>query len=321
MFEINYTIIIPHKNCVSLLQFCLDSIPIRDDVQVIVVDDNSDRNKVNFESFPRWNGKNYENYFTKEGKGAGYARNVGLEHAKGKWIIFSDADDYFLSSFDDVLNENISSNADITFFRPQSVMLKDRKTHSLRSDFYNRLIDNALETGDTNQLVLFWMSPCSKIIRSDIVDGLKFEEIQYSNDNVFSVSVACKAKIIEVRDKSFYMITQGDNSLTSNFLNKRGELECRSGAFLRVFYVAKSMGKDVRFYYEALINYAHKLHGRNWKLYTEYMYCLKNEGIGFRQMLKVQYREKNILHRWIGYFNTVFHLSVCRMVAFRPRYL
>ena len=313
MLEINYTIIIPHKNSSNLLQFCLDSIPIRDDVQVIVVDDNSDALKVDFDNFPRWGGNNFEYYLTKEGKGAGYARNVGLEHAKGKWIIFSDADDYFLSSFDDVLNENISSSADITFFRPHAVMLKDRKTHSSRADFYNRLIDNALEIGDTNQLVMFWMSPCSKIIRSNIVDGLKFEEIRYSNDNVFSVSVACKAKKIEVRDKSFYMITQGDNSLTSNFLNKKGELECRSGAFLRVFYVAKSMGKDVRCYYEGLFNYAHKLHGRNWKLYSEYMHCLKKEGIGLRQMLQLQYRGKNRIHRWIGYFNTVFHLYVCRM--------
>ena len=31
----------------------------------------------------------------------------------GKWVIFSDADDYFLPSFDNILNENLTSNADI----------------------------------------------------------------------------------------------------------------------------------------------------------------------------------------------------------------
>ena len=46
MQHINYSIIIPHKNSASLLQYCLNSIPIRDDVQVIVVDDNSDADKV-----------------------------------------------------------------------------------------------------------------------------------------------------------------------------------------------------------------------------------------------------------------------------------
>ena len=48
---INYSIVIPHKNTPDLLQYCLDSIPVRDDVQVIVVDDNSDADKVDFEHF------------------------------------------------------------------------------------------------------------------------------------------------------------------------------------------------------------------------------------------------------------------------------
>ena len=41
MAETCFSIIIPHKNIPSLLQRCLDSIPKRDDVQIIVVDDNS----------------------------------------------------------------------------------------------------------------------------------------------------------------------------------------------------------------------------------------------------------------------------------------
>ena len=46
--QINYSFIIPHKNCPDLLQRCVDSIPERDDVQVIVVDDNSDEGKKNY---------------------------------------------------------------------------------------------------------------------------------------------------------------------------------------------------------------------------------------------------------------------------------
>ena len=36
-----YSIIIFHKNCPDLLQRCLDFIPCREDLQIIVVDDNS----------------------------------------------------------------------------------------------------------------------------------------------------------------------------------------------------------------------------------------------------------------------------------------
>ena len=38
----NFTFIIPHKNIPSLLQRCIDSIPQREDVHIVVVDDNSD---------------------------------------------------------------------------------------------------------------------------------------------------------------------------------------------------------------------------------------------------------------------------------------
>ena len=316
MQHINYSIIIPHKNSTELLQYCLNSIPVRDDVQVIVVDDNSDANKVDFINFPKWKGKNYEYYLTKEGKGAGYARNVGLEHAKGKWIIFADADDHFLPSFDNILNENLTSNADITFYRPQAVMLNDHNMRSNRADGYNYLIDETIKTNNTCLISLMWMSPCSKIIRRDIINDIKFEEIRYSNDNVFSVTVACNATKIEVKEEAFYMITQGDNSLTSNFLQKEGELECRTGAILRAFYVAKRKGKDISYYLETLKHFATKLHRRNWKLYTEYLSCLNDEGISIMQMLREQYKDKDRLHRWKGYLNTFFHFYIERIKFF-----
>ena len=40
MQPINYSIIIPHKNSAILLKRCLDSIPQRNDIEIIVVDDN-----------------------------------------------------------------------------------------------------------------------------------------------------------------------------------------------------------------------------------------------------------------------------------------
>lgn len=307
MRHINYSIIIPHKNSTELLQYCLNSIPVRDDVQVIVVDDNSDADKVDFNNFPTWKGKNYEYYLTKEGKGAGYARNVGLEHAKGKWIIFSDADDFFLPSFEKILNDNLNSDADITFYRPKAVMLNDRKTHSNRADGYNHIINKVLKTGDTNQTLL-WTSPCSKIIRNDIVNGIKFEEIKYANDSVFSVKTTCNANKIEVKDESFYIITQSNNSLTSSFLQKKGELECRSSAFLRASFIAKENGKDISLYYDTLKFFAHRLHEKDWSLYTKYIYCLRHEGINFLQMLREQYNDKNRMNRWLGYSKTLFHV-------------
>ena len=115
-----YSIVIPHKNIPYLLKRCLDSIPLRKDIEVIIVDDNSDPSIVDFNKYPGQNRINTHIIFTKEGKGAGYARNIGLKHAKGKWIIFADADDYFTENFTQLLNQYINVDADLVYFKPRS---------------------------------------------------------------------------------------------------------------------------------------------------------------------------------------------------------
>ena len=81
-----FSIIIPHHEIPMLLQRCLDSIPDVPEVQVIVVDDNSSEQKVDFGQFPGLNRKYTLCIFDKEGGGAGHARNIGLRHADGKWL-------------------------------------------------------------------------------------------------------------------------------------------------------------------------------------------------------------------------------------------
>ena len=103
-FAYTYTIIIPHKNIPLLLQRCLDSIPLRQDIQVVIVDDNSSPAVVDFDNFPGSERKDTEIIHTSESKGAGYARNCGLAAAKGRWLLFADADDFFLPGFLDVLD-------------------------------------------------------------------------------------------------------------------------------------------------------------------------------------------------------------------------
>ena len=232
---IYYSIIIPHKNTPDLLQYCLDSIPVRDDVQVIVVDDNSDADKVDFEHFPQWGGNHYEFYLTKEGKGAGYARNVGLEHVCGKWVLFVDADDFMLPTISGLFDEEKDTEADIVFFRPKAVMLEDRKTSSNRAHYIEVLIGSFLKNADETPLRCGWESPVSKFIKFDLIQNhrIRFDEIKYANDVLFMVSSGVLAKTIEYRDKPFYCITESGNSLASNYMKKPGEFRARTDAFFR----------------------------------------------------------------------------------------
>ena len=283
---INYSIIIPHKNSPDLLQYCLDSIPVRDDVQVIVVDDNSDADKVDFEHFPRWKGEHYEYYLTKEGRGAGYARNVGLEHSQGKWVLFADADDYFLPEINEGLDECVDEQADIVFFRPVGRMLRDRNMPSKRGNVINRRIDEYYNTCNEVGLRCWTYSPWGKFLKLSFLNGnnIRFEEIRYSNDVWFSALSGIKAKTIRVLDKPYYCLTESDNTLTSNNNNKPGELKIRADVFFRTQELVHDNGYPI--YEFGVLYYLRKLYSEDKGAFV----------LDFNRVRKMGYKKTWLLH-------------------------
>lgn len=214
MVNINYSIIIPHKNIPNLLQRCLNSIPRRNDIQVIVVDDNSDENKVDFKHFPGLENPYIEVYFSKEGKGAGYARNVGLEHAKGKWLLFADADDYFTDNMSFILDKYIDTSYDIIYFKIESVYC-DTLLPSNRGDLINKMIENAYATKDFDPLKYQRLEPWAKIIRRNLIveNKINFDETRAANDLMFSVKAANTAREVSVDLTPLYCLTSRYGSL------------------------------------------------------------------------------------------------------------
>ncbi|MXP05054.1 glycosyltransferase [Apibacter sp. B3239] len=214
----NYTIIIPHKNTPKYLQRCLDSIPERNDIQVIVVDDNSDN--LDTINFPGLYKKNTEVYFTNEGKGAGYARNIGLSYAKGKWLLFADADDYFNLDFLTFTDEYLDSDNEIIYFSASSIDI-DTGKRSNRNKILVKSI-NEYKEGCTkskdNLLFKNWM-PWSKMFKHDFIkkNNLKFEEVKVGNDALFVINAGILADKICVDINSIYCVTYNKKSLSFNF--------------------------------------------------------------------------------------------------------
>ena len=90
------SIVIPVWNQEELVIRALDSIPRREDIEVVVVDDAStDNTLANVERYA----KDHPNmviraYHNAENKGLGYTKNVGYDHAEGEYIHQLDSDDY-----------------------------------------------------------------------------------------------------------------------------------------------------------------------------------------------------------------------------------
>lgn len=235
-----YNIIIPHKNTPKLLKRCLDSIPQRDDLHIIVVDDNSDPNKVDFEHFPGLDRDDVEVIFTKEGKGAGYARNVGLDHADCEKILFSDSDDYFNYCLNEILDDYKEDDTDIIFFDRLNVD-SQYYTYSNKRDWYGNRFKEYEENPQQGELKFRYEfdGPVCKLIRKSLIDkhNIRFEEVIIADDVYFSYMTGHYAESIKVDKRAIYTVTYSPKSImftwNSNKIKVRIGVCCRKVLFLK----------------------------------------------------------------------------------------
>lgn len=212
-----YSVVIPHYNNVEDLQRCLDSIPERDDVQVIVVDDNSDPDKVDFNHFPGIGRKNTEVVFSKgeNGKGPGYARNVGIDHAQGRWIVFCDCDDYLLPEVSEAMDEYRDSDVEVVYFK---VAKKTWEGEFSAYEMFNSAIDEAKKENKPDPISYGVPSPIAKFMKRDFLTGnnIRFQQITGGDDILFSVKMAMALKRYALSDTQLYCVVDRPGSLTRN---------------------------------------------------------------------------------------------------------
>jgi glycosyltransferase involved in cell wall biosynthesis len=226
--ETEYTIIIPHKNCPKLLQRCLDTIPRKEEIQIIVIDDNSDPEEVDFSIFPGLHDPYVEIIYGKNEngrKGAGYARNLGLERAKGKWLIFADADDFFNPCFEEELNRYVHSSYDLILFHITSVNSDTLRT-SNRGNHYNSSLSCAENAPNSNAIRFSKLQVWGKFISKKLVESnhICFQETFVANDMYFSLMLGIYAEKIHISTATTYCLTYRKNSLeTTETLNRHKE--------------------------------------------------------------------------------------------------
>ena len=217
--KIVFSVIIPHKNVPHLLQRCLNSIPRREDIQIIVVDDNSDADKVDFVNFPGINDPFVEVVFGKNEdgrKGAGYARNLGLEQAKGKWLLFADADDFFTENAFDYLFAYVDSEHEIIYYKVTSCY-SDTYKKANRDKGVNSLIDNYVHKIKKSEDKIRYrhLPPWCKMIQLKLIrrESIRFEEVIAANDRMFSIYSGHLSHSVMAIDKVIYCITVNKGSI------------------------------------------------------------------------------------------------------------
>ena len=201
--EYTYSIIIPHKNTPDLLNRCVDSIPIRDDAQIIVVDDNSDVDKK-----PKIERMGVEVILldAEQSKGAGRARNIGLEHAKGKWLLFADADDYYTEHLNDLLDKYAQEDVIDIVYLNACIFSEDGVVRPWKIEWLIQNYQKGKRYSEKYLRYSVW-TPWTRMVSHKLVEEnqLKFDEIPVGNDLVFGLECSLYSKTIEVENTPIYM--------------------------------------------------------------------------------------------------------------------
>lgn len=243
------TIIIPHYNVFELLRKLLDSIPKKDNIEIIVIDDKS--NKKGFEEIVKE--KKYEHVIFLRNdtnkKGAGTCRNIGLEKATGKWVLFADADDFFVQGFYEKVAKYFDSDYDVIFFKPTGIYIDTQKIAD-RHIQYERLLLNYINNPNAlNELSLRYkfVTPWSKMIQKNLIyeNDIIFEEVVASNDLMFSAKVGYHMKKFIVVNETIYCVTERHGSLTKNMSEQ--VFDARLNEFIKYYHFLETKLEQKKF--------------------------------------------------------------------------
>lgn len=243
MSEIKLSIIIPHYNIPQLLMRCIASIPERKDIQIIIVDDQSPACETYKEKYPLLSRPNIEFYILPKNAGGGKARNEGLKHVKGEWVLFADADDFFNYNFIEVISQYIytENQYDIVYFNTNSLDC-DTYENSPRAGYVNQYIHNFLASNNEFDVRYTFGEPWCKLIRFELIakNNIKFDETPIHNDATFSYLIGYYAKKITADKRAIYCLTDRPNSVSKVLTNELHMI--RLSIFFRKYIFLKNHG-------------------------------------------------------------------------------
>lgn len=219
------SVIVPVYNAEKYLSQCLDSIVDQSlsRIEIVLVDDGS------FDSSPELLARYAEKdkrvrVIRSQNKGAGAARNEGLAIASGKYLSFLDADDFFEADMlEAAFNAAERDCADVVAF---GGWLYDEEGNANRqaSWFFRRdgMPSSCFSPKEASGVLfdLFGNYTWNKLFKRDFIlaKGIKFQEIERTNDLLFTCSALFLARKITALDKAFvhYRVTNHSSLQSTN---------------------------------------------------------------------------------------------------------
>lgn len=219
--SMKFSVILPIYNVEKYLQHCIDSVLQQtfDDYEILLVDDGSTDNSPYIcdqyeKEYPRICA------IHKENGGMSSARNAGLKHANGEYIVFIDSDDFlideeFLKKIDEVTHEKI----DLVFYKYQKYYNETGELNkcsfsyesAMKQDTYANKIHALVEED-----AFYGMAWIKAIRRNLLLDNnIEFEEGLLGEDMEWNYHLLTRAKDVTFLNEAYIAYRQRSGSITS----------------------------------------------------------------------------------------------------------
>lgn len=181
-----YSVIVPYYNPEPWLERCCESLHnLTGDFEFLLVNDNSTDGGPDIVARFAQDDARFNPLENERTKGVSGARNTGIDHAKGQWITFLDADDEMLESAPAAFEEATKTDMNIhqiNHMRYYSAINKLTMKYYNHGDIY-----------DVENLPKHWFGVWNKLFKAEFLSNIRFKEgLQYGEDGLFVLE--CLAK-------------------------------------------------------------------------------------------------------------------------------
>lgn len=219
------SIIVPVYNMAPYLDKCIQSLldQTYQTIQVILVDDGSTDDSLSIcQHYQKQDQR--VNLVVQPNGGRAIARNTGLDHVTGEYIMFVDADDYVAANFCEVaMTATLQHRADITMF--DFFYVEDGKASQrwILEKAGSVAQERAMET-TIEYSFLF-----NKLFKRHLFDGIRFPVHKNYEDTLIMHRLMAQAQAIYYLPVATYYYVQRSDSVSNSFnlANERDLLSAR----------------------------------------------------------------------------------------------
>lgn len=292
------SIIIPVYNAEKYLKKCLNSIFNQSykKIEVICINDgSSDRSLDILEEY-----KNIfkENLIIKTIKNSGQAnaRNLGMDIAKGEFIMFVDSDDY-IDQFmvETLIKKQLENDADMVVCNIERIFDGNFKNSVKKFNYDTILNINELTSIDVHPEIICFLTvaPYAKLIKRSFINenNISFIKGYIYEDLVFTQNILSHNPSIEICKENYYKyIVRQNTTMTS----KKSNVIDMFYAYDTLFNYYKKNKLEIKFKQELdFLCYYHVLIGTSYRMWNSKQYSLFSSIKQCRNFIKKYDCKKN----------------------------